>query len=311
MWLESRKTVTIFCNMLWVINGLIYGFFTAIYMLFNQHYKLDGYLLGVWRGFGIWLLILPFLTVFPVPSDWHYWLLLVAQGICIGVYDSHIFFASSCFGAGPTSRFMAVTVLLTTFIWWLLTPEKFMQLWSNSDVLLTLILVLCGFTFCYWQMWQSKISREAATYTLAAVAALSVMSVITKYIATEGNSLGQGLVYYLTVSTFVSGCYNLFFYQRNYGIDALKDIIAPQMIKPGVLLILFSTLLIVAKTMALRVAPNPGYVTALLLIAPIFIFALNRFQKIPDEVSVTEGFAMMFFLLLLVVLVNGNYGILE
>jgi hypothetical protein len=93
--------------------------------------------------------------------------------------------------------------------------------------------------------------------------------------------------------------------------DALKDIIAPQMIKPGVLLILFSTLLIVAKTMALRVAPNPGYVTALLLIAPIFIFALNRFQKIPDEVSVTEGFAMIFFLLLLVVLVTGNYGILE
>ena len=73
----------------------------------------------------------------------------------------------------------------------------------------------------------------------------------------------------------------------------------------------FSAAMITAKTMALRVAPNPGYVTALLLIAPIFIFALNKHYKIPDSVSVRAGFAMMFFLFLLAVLVNGNYGIID
>ncbi len=39
--------------MLWIIDGLIYGFFTAIYTIFNQHYKLNAYLLGMWRGWGI------------------------------------------------------------------------------------------------------------------------------------------------------------------------------------------------------------------------------------------------------------------
>lgn len=46
--------------MLWVIDGLVYGFFTAIYTLFNQHYKLNGYVLGIWRGFGISLAFMPF-----------------------------------------------------------------------------------------------------------------------------------------------------------------------------------------------------------------------------------------------------------
>ncbi len=297
--------------MLWVVNSLIYGFFTAIYMLFNQHYKLDGYMLGIWRGFGICLLFAPFLFCFPVPQDYRYWALLITQGLCIGIYDSHIFFASARFGAGPTSRFMAVTVLLTTFLWWLLTPQQFMMLWQQENVVMTLFLVLCGFTFCYWQMWRQEVSREAAKYTIAAVIALAVMSVITKYIAIESHSLEQGLIYYLTVSTFVSGCYNLCRYRQQYGQFDMALICSQSMLKKGMWLVLFSTVLIVAKTMALRIAPNPGYVTALLLTAPLFIFALNRYNKVEDNVSVTEGFAMIFFLVLMVCVINGDYGIAE
>lgn len=294
--------------MLWVINGLIYGFFTAVYMLFNQHYKLNGYVLGIWRGFGICLLFLPFLFFTNIPTDRNYWCLLILQGICIGIYDSRIFFASAKFGAGPTSRFMAVSVLLTTFAWWFLTPQKFLQLFSQGNLLVTLMLILCGFSFCYWQMLKSEVSRETALYTLPAVLALALMSIITKYIATNGNSLWQGLIYYLTVSTFISGLYNLICYRQQKQSDI---IISKQMLKIGSLLVAFSSLLIIAKTMALRIAPNPGYVTALLLIAPLFIYALNRHCKISDTISIESGFAMIFFLVLLAFLVNGNYGITD
>ena len=70
-------------------------------------------------------------------------------------------------------------------------------------------------------------------------------------------------------------------------------------------------MLIVAKTMALRLAPNPGYVTALLLIAPLFIYVLNRQNNVTDTLSVKAGFAMIFFLILLVLAVNGGDGIPE
>ena len=300
--------------MLWVANGLIYGFFTAIYLLFNQHFKINGYILGIWRGFGICLFFLPCLLFYPLPRDGYYWLLLIAQGLCIGIYDSHIFFAAAEFGAGPTSRFMAVTVLLTTFGWWLLTPEKFILLLNQGNLFVTLMLILCGFSYCYWQMLDSRVSRAAALYTLPAVFALAAMSIITKYIAVQAHSLGQGLAYYLTVSTFVSGLYNLFFYYRQMPAsrqNLFKKIISRKTRRIGCILVSFSSLLIIAKTMALRIAPNPGYVTALLLVAPVFVYALNRNYKIADTVSVKAGFAMMFFLALLVLVVNGNYGITE
>lgn len=297
--------------MLWVVNGLIYGFFTAVYMLFNQHYKINGYILGIWRGFGICALFLPLLVFYPIPHDWHYWLLLTVQGICIGIYDSHVFFASAKFGAGPTSRFMAVTVLLTTFAWWFLTPQKFLHLLSEGDLAVTLVLILCGFSFCYWQMFESTVSYQVALYTLPAVLALAMMSIITKYIATEAHSLGQGLAYYLTVSTFVSGVYNTLLYARQKVEQKWRAVIAEQTRKAGAFLIMFSSMLIVAKTMALRIAPNPGYVTALLLISPLFIYVLNRQNNITDTLSVKAGFAMIFFLILLVLVVNGDYSVAE
>lgn len=301
--------------MLWIINGLMYGFFTAVYTLFNQHYKIDGYILGIWRGFGISVLFLPFLLFFPVPTSAYYWGLLIFQGWLIGIYDSHLFFASAKYGAGPTSRFMAITVLVTTFIWWILTPQKFMFLLKQGNVFITLLLVLFGFTFCYWQMIRTRVSRKMARYILPAVFALAGMSIITKYIALGGSSVWQSIVYYLSVATFVSGCYNLKCYVQHHKKlsfkEKLAEIFKPKMWKIGGYLVGFSAALITAKTMALRSAPNPGYVTALLLIAPLFIFALNRHYKIPDMVSVRAGFAMMFFLLLLAVLVNGSYGIAD
>lgn len=299
--------------MLWVINSLIYGFFTAVYTLFNQHYKINGYILGIWRGFGIALLFIPATFFFTVPTSFYYWSLLIFQGLLIGIYDSHIFFASARFGAGPTSRFMAVTVLVTTFLWWLLTPEKFDKLLQHGNLFITLILVLFGFTFCYWQMIKTKVSRQTALYIMPAVFSLAGMSIITKYIALGGSSVWQALAYYLSVSTFVSGCYNLYKYLRQKprrpAKEKIRQIFSLPLLKIGIYLITFSAVLITAKTMALRAAPNPGYVTALLLIAPIFIYLLNRRYKIPDTISVRTGFAMIFFLVMLVVLVNGDYGI--
>lgn len=302
--------------MLWVIDGLVYGFFTAIYTLFNQHYKLNGYVLGIWRGFGISLAFMPFLYFFPVPESAYYWFLLIFQGLLIGVYDSHLFFASADFGAGPTSRFMAITALVTTFLWWFLTPKQFEHLLGNGTVFISLILVLFGFTVSYWQMMQSPVSQKLVRYILPAVFALAGMSIATKEIAVHSQSGVWGAItYYLVVALFVSGCYNLFFYLRTQKKRGFKQFVADvfnrRTVWPGIYMVAFSAALITAKTLALRVAPNPGYVTALLLVAPIFVYVLNRTRKIPDDVSVKAGFSMIFFLLLLILLVNGNYGITD
>lgn len=298
--------------MLWIINGLIYVFFTAVYTLFNQHYKLNGYLLGIWRGIGISVFFFPFCFLFKVPTSAFYWFLLIAQGVMIAVYDSHLFFASAKYGAGPTSRVMALTAMATTLFWWGLTPENFQNMLNNGTLVITIILLLFGFTVSYWYMIKSPVSGELAEYMLPAILSLAGMSIATKEIAMRGSSVWSAIVYYLTVATFVSGSVNAFWFirQQKPGFSGFfKEVFAPKVIKAGLYIISFSAALITAKTLALRVAPNPGYVTALLLTAPLFVFGLNKYNKVPDNVSVQAGFSMIGFLIALMLVVNGNFGV--
>ena len=300
--------------MLWIINGLIYGFFTAVYTIFNQHYKLNAYLLGIWRGIGIGLIFLPFCFLFEVPKSAFYWFLLIAQGIMIAVYDSHLFFESAQYGAGPTSRVMALTAMATTIFWWILTPQSFNNLINDGTTVITIILLLFGFTVSYWYMIKSQVSRQLAEYMLPAILSLSGMSIATKEIAMRGTSVLSSVIYYLTVATMVSGIVNSYWFIKSQKLDFkcfIQQIFAPKVIKAGIYIISFSAALITAKTLALRIAPNPGYVTALLLTAPLFVFALNKYNKIPDDISIKAGFSMIGFLIALIILVAGNFGVTD
>lgn len=296
--------------MLWIINGLIYGFFTSLYTLVNQKRKINGYVLGVWRGFGIALLFAPALFFIPLLTNWYNWLLLLLQGVLIGVYDSHIFFASARFGANNTSRLLVLSVLLTTILWWALTPKKFVELFDDANIFITLILTLIGFCICYWYMLKSKITREAFWYMLPATVALALMSIATKEIAVMSQNVWHNIIYYLTVSTFISGFYNLILLIANNGKKSLmKAVFAPQVVRTGLYIIGFSAALITAKTLALRLAPNPGYVVTLLLTAPLFVYVLSPHNKGDEKVSEKAGWAMLFFLCLIMLLVSSNIGI--
>lgn len=299
--------------MLWIINGLIYGFFMALYTLVNQRHKFNGYVLGVWRGFGIALLFVGFLFFVPIQKSLYNWALLILQGVLIGIYDSHLFFASAKFGAGTTSRLMVLSVLVTTVMWWILTPSLFLRLFDNGSVFITLLLALFGFCVCYWYMMKNKVTKRAFWYMLPAVLALAGMSVATKEIAMMGQSVWVNILYYLVVATFVSGLYNFVLLWRKVHFDvgrAVQMVFAKEVIHTGVYIVGFSAVLIAAKTMAMRLAPNPGYVVTLLLTAPLFVFMLTRTRQ-SGNLSAKAGFAMLFFLVLIMILVNGNFNVTD
>ena len=299
--------------MLWIINGLIYGFFMALYTLVNQRHKFNGYVLGVWRGFGIALLFFGFLFFVPLQKSWYNWALLILQGVLIGIYDSHLFFASAKFGAGTTSRLMVLSVLVTTVMWWILTPRLFWRLFDNGSVFITLLLALFGFCVCYWYMMKNKVTKRAFWYMLPAVLALAGMSVATKEIAMMGQSVWTNILYYLVVATFVSGFYNFVLLCRKEHFDvglAVRLVFAREVIHTGIYIVGFSAALIAAKTMAMRLAPNPGYVVTLLLTAPLFVFMLTRTRQ-SGNLSAKAGFAMLFFLVLIMILVNGDFDVTD
>ena len=80
--------------MTWILLSLLYAVTNAVYTTYNETRNFNGYVLGIWRVFVISLLVAPWLCTLPPFSSSSYYLILVIQGLMIGCYDSHLFFAS-------------------------------------------------------------------------------------------------------------------------------------------------------------------------------------------------------------------------
>lgn len=146
--------------MTWILLSLLYAVTNAVYTTYNETRNFNGYVLGIWRGFGISLLVAPLLFTVPPVTSASYYLILVIQGLMIGIYDSHLFFASGKYGSHASSGFMATCVLITVFLWWGIDFSELAALMHTPSRLITLMLILSGFSVSYWQMMKVRVSRR-------------------------------------------------------------------------------------------------------------------------------------------------------
>ncbi len=292
--------------MTWVITGLFYGLFMSFYTYINQKYKLNGYILGMWRGFGIMLVTFPIIFVEPFYFDPIYFILLTVQGLFIGYFDSRVFMASARFGAGGTSRTLVFSIVISTILWWILHPADFLVLWQRPWILLGIIAALSGTIISYLFITKDPFSKQLIKFMMPAVVVWSLMSTVNKEIMLR-HQLETGIGYYLVYSMFISGLYNLYIYASQGRMSknrVLKEVFAPKVVQASFMLILFSIALIIAKSISLAYTPNTGYVNALSLTSPLWIILFNHYFKEKDLVSVRAGLVLIISLFFLTILAS-------
>lgn len=278
---------------MWIALSLIYAFSNAFYQNYNDKRRYNGYVLGIWRGFGVSLCAAPLLYFTPLKISGAYLYILTVQGLLIGFYDSRVFFASARYGGHTGFGFMATSVLITVLLWWAIEEQELELLMREPSYFITLVLVLCGYSASYWQMMNVKLNKRAEQYMYPAVFALALMSILTRYIAMHGKDMTSGIIYYLTISCFVSGIYNCIMYLKSKKKTKAKS---PKL-KDGVWLIILSMILIAAKTAAMRLCANPGYVVAMLLLSPLIAEVIKRQLKITPLLVLTLSFLVLLVLL--------------
>lgn len=312
--------------MTWILLSLLYAVTNAVYTTYNETRNFNGYVLGIWRGFGISLLVAPLLFTVPPVTSASYYLILVIQGLMIGIYDSHLFLPREI---RQPRQFRFYGHLRPHYRFPLVGNRFFRACRSDAHA------VPPHYADAHSErifrqllaMMKVRVSRAAEEYLYPAVFALALMSIATRYIALNGGTAYAGVVYYLTVACFVSGVYNAVMFVRqktpplqqppsslppdrphqapvlpentSAAPSKLAQLLAPLPHWQGAWLIAFSTVLIAAKTLALRLAENPGYVIAMLLLSPMFAEVLNtgRVRLRPSVILV------LVFLLLLLLLV--------
>ena len=292
--------------MLWVITGLFYGLFMSFYTYINQNNKIDGHILGLWRGFGVAFVCFPLVLITPFETDFSFFFLLLIQGLLTGFYDSRLFSSSARFGAAGTSRILVLSILISMALWWGMHPAVFVDLWHRPIVLGGIAFSVLLTITSYLIMIKTPMTRQLVRYMMPAVFVWSFMSSLTQIIM-QKHTLMEGIVYYLFYVTLISGFYNLYFYLKNQKPTRtlfLQQVFNQKVMYIGFLIVLFSALLIVSKSISLDYTPNTGYVNALSLTSPLWIMLYNHVINHKDYDSPKTSLMMLGGVFLLCIFAN-------
>ena len=292
--------------MLWVITGLFYGLFMSFYTYINQNNKINGHILGLWRGFGVAFVCFPLVLITPFEMDLSFFALLFAQGLLTGFYDSRLFFASARFGAAGTSRILVLSILISMFLWWSMHPMVFVSLLHRPVIFGGIAFSVLLIIVSYLKMIKTPMTRQLVSYMMPAVVVWSLMSSLTQMIM-QKHTLMEGIVYYLFYVTLISGLYNLYFYlktEKPTHEAFLQQVFNQKVMYIGFLVVLFSALLIISKSISLDYTPNTGYVNALSLTSPLWIMLYNHVINHKDYDSPKTCLLMLSGVFLLCIFAN-------
>ncbi len=120
--------------MSWYISAIFYSFMHASFSLINQKFKIPGAVLAIWRGFGVFVVLLPFAFFISPPTSILFYVFVCINGILSGLYDNKLFEMSAKFGGGKFLRLRPLSLITLIILWWIISPESFFYIWNNQPI---------------------------------------------------------------------------------------------------------------------------------------------------------------------------------
>ncbi len=270
----------------WIMGGILYSLFNSIVIFINQHFKMNPYLLGAWRGIGSALIALPLIPVVQEPPGILFFALAVLQGFMVGFYDFKLFSASARYGAGSTALITVFAIVISIFSWWALDITRLRELWNDPRDFISILVSLACCITGYLLLIGSKLTKDLFRFMWPAVIVLACMTINTKYIYRD-ISFETGVVYYMFMIGAVGGISNLigFLFQKDKSAQEDK-VFDRRNIMGGLSIVISSIGLMGSKGFAMMTIPNPGYLNLLALTSPLWILIINRLFRIESNINI-------------------------
>lgn len=272
--------------MLWLAAGILFAVFNAGTMLVSQKYKIDGVLMSGLRGVGVAAIYSPAAFFVPFPESPEFWALIVLEGVLSSFFNSRLYASAARFGAGTTSRISMLAVPIGLVMWWIIMPKRFFELEGAPLVFAGLAVSMAAICLSFYKMSSGGgAMRGQLAFLTPAVVVLAVMMIVRK-VAMEAVAFESAAVYYPLCAIFLSGAINLtVFALHSGGAKLVGALSSKRIITAGILMSAVSSATIFFGNLSALYVPNPAYLSALSLTAPLWIMVADKFLGVPDKVD--------------------------
>lgn len=287
--------------MTWILFALLLSFTAAFFAEANRYFKMDGYRLIFWQGVTSTVILTPILFTVPWPAPSLFYVGAIFMGTVAAISAAMRFNLSAQKKGRITTLFLPVESIGAFFLWLMIDEQQRLFLWENP---LTLIAILTSFLLISIALNQIR-KNDACWQTFIIVAPLGLMhaftGVFSKMALPPALNIEMVLLYLFVVRlamTLSAGCLLLGKRQHNWA--------PPGMLRAGSLYGVLSTIAGASFIAAIQTAPNPGYVAAIIMLAPVWIMLLHRARGIRDDASPRAGLVMVAGAVLLAVAASSS-----
>lgn len=281
----------------WLFPSIAYSISRASHSLVNQQMKLDGRLLTICRRFGLFLIAGILLFFIEIPKSPIFYLAVLSTVPMMIYQDVRQLDAIRKYGAGVVSRIMPLAILITFIVWGMVSPEWRHEFFARPLILQGVIIICLG-VIIGTAIYQSK-SRfdvRVMAYLWPVLFTSGIGSVLNKISMINASSLMGGVVVYMFIqSAGVGGhlLYKEFRDQQKNGRSERDNGFSKDYAKAGTLLIAIGFVSMTLKNIAMAFTPNPAYVSAITLLAPIWIILFNKINSVEDRAHIPAGITIV------------------
>lgn len=285
----------------WWLIALICSFITAGYVYINQVYRMPGLLIMLYRGFFVGILTLPLVLSYEPIHNWQFYAFCTAQGLAIAFNDYRLFRAIKVFGAEVSASIQPLAISVMFVFWLIITPQQLFALLGHPFYFVAIIACLGGIIFSVIKLRNAKASGRAFIYLFPVLIVLAIGDILNKKSMQYGaENLVSAIIYYSCITGFVCGFANLFVYIKRK--QSFKPVFQKANIIHGLFVALIVIILMIFKNYSMYLTPNPAYVSAIILLYPLWIMSANNlYYKINGKQT---GYAKINIKLLLILLIS-------
>lgn len=290
----------------WILLAIIAAASLAGFFLVNEIFRVRSLHLLFWMRLIAFAACLPFLSVFPLPTDPAFYLLMLASAAIFASSDVAAIGMSGKNGAGSVSRIEPLTVGTTFILWCAISPQTLGDYAASPLRALGIAGSLAGCLYFALRLRHCEISRETlrvmTPFILSAAVGITIGKTAMNHVPPPA-----GVYFYALLQCGLS----VLFYGAAMKIPALarripdfgstSDLVNRKTLLAGACGAAIWLVHAPSKYAAISMVENPAYVTVIGLTAPLWVLLAHKIMGKKERGDVISGLGIVACAALLVI----------
>ncbi|MGE3623078.1 MAG: hypothetical protein AB7H77_04290 [Bdellovibrionales bacterium] len=276
----------------WAIFGLLASFLAALQPLTQEKYKAEPFALAMAIKVVMVLVTLPFVITQGLPTAPVFYLAICFTAVIWCISDVYYYRAVQVVGAGPVSRILPATAILTFVAWFFFDPalldRYFAAPWVGAAIT-GCILMATFFATC---LTRCMVSRQAVRLLWFVMLASAMDPIATKLILHSAGAAKQAPFAYVFVEAVL-----MLVLWSGYGAVkkpvALSAFVSPTVIKAGLMIGALNATRLILQNFAYMDVENPTYLRVMMFTDALWIILIYKLVGRREEANVKAGLGIV------------------